>query len=203
VGGAPLEGGDTMNVQKIFGSYIDGAKEMLRKEIETEIEENLEHERDDAFTTGVLEYCDKICLMGQKQKEVLRVDTLRSLDDQKSKIIALWELYVDRTVAFSIWFDIYMYTGVFFSIVTLFLKLYVIMAVFLAFSILMAIASHSPAIYVKLCYFFTGTGGIIKKLFTKYNRYGKLEAKLTLADDCDFLDFKREYKKWLYTTSHK
>ena len=30
-----------MNVQKIFGSYIDEAKEMLRKEIETEIEENL------------------------------------------------------------------------------------------------------------------------------------------------------------------
>ncbi len=54
MGGAPLEGGDTMNVQKIFGSYIDGAKEMLRKEIETEIEENLEHERDDAFITGVL-----------------------------------------------------------------------------------------------------------------------------------------------------
>lgn len=192
-----------MNVQKIFVSYIDEAKEMLRKEIETEIEENLEQERDDAFIIGVLEYCDRICLIGQKQKEVLRVDTLRSLDDQRFKIIALWELYVDRTVAFSIWFDVYMYTGVFFSIVTLFLKLYVIMAVFLAFSILMAIASHSPTIYVKLCYFFTGTGGIIKKLFTEYNRYGKLEAKLTLADDCDFLDFKREYKKWLYTTSHK
>ena len=192
-----------MNVQKIFGSYIDGAKEMLRKEIETEIEENLEHERDDAFATGVLEYCDRISVIGQKQKEVLKADTIRKLDDQRIKIVALWELYVDRTIAFSIWFDVYMYSGVFLSIMTLLLKLYVIMAVFLTFSILMAIASHSPAIYVKLCYFFTGTGGIIKKLFTEYNRYGKLEAKLTLADDLDFLDFKREYKKWLYTTSHK
>ena len=192
-----------MNVQNIFGSYIDGAKGLIRKEIETEIEENLEHERDNAFTTGVFEYCDRISVIGQKQKEVLKADTIRKLDDKRNEIITLWELYVDRTIAFSIWFDVYMYTGVFFAIVAFFLKVYVIMTFLLASSILMFIASHISVIYVHLSYFFTNTGGILKKLFKEYNRYGELEAKLTLADDLDFIDFKREYKKWLYTTSHK
>lgn len=192
-----------MNVQKIFGSYIGDAKVLLEKEIEAEVEENLEHEREDAFATNILEYCDKSNIIGEKQKEVLKEDTIRKLEDQRIKIVALWELYINRTIMFSILFDACMYVGVIAAIIAFALQLKTLIFVFMIYSFFMMAISYSSTVYVNLCYFFTGTGRIIRTLFKEYGRYGKLEAKLTLADDCNPLAFKRECKKWLFTTSHK
>ena len=192
-----------MVVRSILGSYIDNAKRDFEKLIEINVEETLEEERDESYAKSLLELCDKIAVMANSQKDVMRVDTIKKLEDQRDKINALWKEFVDRTIMFSVWFDVYIRFGILFSITALLLKLYVVALVFLVASIALIISGHIEIVYNKLSYFFTGSRRFVEELQDAYARYGKLEAKLYLSDFRGMTHVEKDQKSWVFTTSHK
>ena len=57
-------------------------------------------------------------------------------------------------------------------------------------------------LYSEISYISTGSGLIFDTLLELYYIYGKLEAVLFFADYRGLSHFKRDQKRWVYTTTH-
>ena len=188
---------------KYFGGYIEDAKKSFAKAIEVNIEATLEKERNDGYADGTRTYSDKLECMTAQQKETMRLDAMRMLETQKQKIVSLWDNYIDKTIMFSVWIDVYIRVGIIVSVIMLLMKIYLISAIFFFAALVLIVISNVAVLHNNICYFFTGSKKCFEELDNAYYRYGKLEAKLHLADHRGLSRNRREQKFWVYTTSHE
>ena len=191
-----------MSIKRLFCADLNETKRIIRDRIEGEVEGTLEDERKEAFSLNAIELCDSIACMATQQKEVMRIDTLKQLDEQRSRIITLWELFITRTALFQIWTDIFAKVGVIAAVVAFFLKAYGVALAIFAFALIFILMPLFGDLYSEISYITTGSGLIFDTLLEEYNRYGKLEARLFLADYRGLSHFKRDQKRWIYTTTH-
>jgi len=186
-----------------FGGDIKELKNIIRNQIETEVEGTLEEERDESFVQASLNLDEKIQYFGAKQKETLRVDTLRQLEDQRMHIYALWELFIARTVRFQCGFDILFFSAMIVAIIAFFTGFFGTALFAMIVVVLCILVSSMENIYSNLSYIFTGSGFIFNDLLKAYNRYGELEAKLRFSDFRGFSHVEdRDKKHWVYTSTH-
>ena len=191
-----------MGIRRLFCADFDETKRIIRDRVQVEVENTLEEEREESFSLNTIELCDSISCMATQQKEVMRIDTLRQLEDQRFKIIALWELFITRTALFQIWTDIFSRVGIIIAVIAFFCKIYGIAIVAFFFAMIFIVISLSENLYSQASYLATGSGRIFDMLLEEYNRYGKLEARLFLADYRGLSHFKKGQKRWIYTTTH-
>ena len=191
-----------MGIKRLFCADLNETKRIIRDRIEDEVEGTLEEERAESFSLNTVELCDSISCMATQQKEVMRIDTVRQLEDQRSKIIALWELFIMRTALFQILTDAFAKIWAIITIIAFLLKLYGVAITALLIALVFIIMPLFGDLYSQVSYITTGSGWIFDTLLKEYNRYGRLEARLFLADYRGLANFKREQKNWIYTTTH-
>ena len=191
-----------VNFKRLFGVDLEGAKQDMRDRIKIEVEGNLEDEREDGFKEAKEGLEEQISAMDVIQKETIRVDTLKQLNSQKFKIIALIDLFITKTVLFQIWFDIITKLSFFIGIFAILFKAYKVSAIAFMIMLLLIMIGRLEDLYGNISYLVTGTGRTVNKLLDAYHYYGELEARLFLADFRGFSHTERDRKTWVYTTSH-
>jgi|GEM_PF-5214276 len=192
-----------MGIFRYFERELRDVKHEIRRRIEEQAEFVFEEERENGYVECMLEICDDVEIMTHEQKESLRLECLRELNVLRREIESLWEKQIDRTARFQVGTNIFILVGLI-ATALMFIFGYYNSAIF-SITIIVAVIMISKinALYSQIMYFFTATWAISDQLLVTYNKYGRTEAALKLADWRDFSKNITDERKWIFSTTHK
>ena len=179
----------------LFQKELREIKRKVRLEIEKKAEAEFEEARAKGYAECMLEICDDVEIMTSQQKESLRISCLLDLDFLRKEIDRTWERQVNRIavsrVGRDIWFSIVIVTFLFFAFSGKRVFFGIVLLVLFA-----ALALKALSDYTTVCF-------ATDILLINYEKYGRTEAALHLADAHHLSRSLFENKTWIYTTSHK
>ncbi len=187
----------------LFLNIHKDASRLIRERIEFTAEETFENSRRKSFAESSIELGESISNMSDSEREELRVQCLRDLDEQRFDIYYLWETIIRRAASFQIVFEITTWIIFLITAISVFVKSPTFIVVFGIASIIFLLISKTPTLFRWTMYVSTGLNRVTMKLLDAYYRYGRLEAAITFADWRDISHVSKTQQKWIFTTSHK
>lgn len=191
-----------MSIGRVFCADLKATKQIAEEQIVANVEGVLEEEREEGFVEGSLDCCDEILALSDEDKDLLRENLVKDLQERRFRILGMIELFINRWVFLQIAVDVFLRIGTIIAIIALALKCFVVAIVLFLLVIQLMIISSVDEMYSEFSYVFIGGRLLIDRLLIEYYFYGKTEAKIALADRHGFSP-KREQKRWVYTSTHK
>ena len=191
-----------MEILEYFKRDFKETEQEIRKQIEEGMEPIFEEEREKGYAECALEVCDEVSIMTARQKEDLRIKCLAELKKIEQEARQIWDRQIRKMTIFHIGTFYFMFFGSILTVFLLGLRLWTPTIISSIVVLVVFIISRISSIYAKIMAVFISAWKASEKLFILYNRYGRTEATLKMADYRGFSKKQIEERRWIFSTTH-
>ena len=188
-------------ISELYKFQYNRIFEITESQIEDNAESTLEVVRDITYEGVLSVVSQKTAKLSKLDLELMRVDSIKQLNEVKIEIADTWRKVVHKTTIAALTYNYISYALILPTFILLLLNQVLASQICAVVSILLVLLINLDPVRNTISYYLYGVANASNQLEELYAAYGSLEAVITAADYREIYHVDR--KHWVYSDHHQ